>query len=74
MKGLRAEAVLFDKDGTLFDFNATWVAWAEAMLARWSGGDQALGGRLAAALGFPFGGLPIAQSQAGLDVLPLRFV
>lgn len=52
MTGLRADAVLFDKDGTLFDFNATWVAWVEIMLGRWSSGDAALAGRLAAALDF----------------------
>ncbi|MCB1358502.1 MAG: HAD family hydrolase [Maritimibacter sp.] len=52
MTGLRADAVLFDKDGTLFDFNATWVAWVEAMLARWSAGDAGLADRLAMALDF----------------------
>lgn len=32
--------VLFDKDGTLFDFAATWVAWIEEMLLRNCGGDR----------------------------------
>lgn len=50
-----ARAVLFDKDGTLFDFNATWVAWVETMLDRWSMGDAALAERLADALGFDRG-------------------
>lgn len=31
---MRADAVLFDKDGTLFDFAATWEAWARAFLLR----------------------------------------
>ena len=52
MTGLRVEAVLFDKDGTLFDFNATWVSWVEVMLGRWSGGNAALAERLARAVGF----------------------
>ncbi len=52
MTGLRADAVLFDKDGTLFDFNATWVAWVEGMLDRWSGGENELADRLAASIGF----------------------
>ncbi|HHS94499.1 MAG TPA: HAD family hydrolase [Rhodobacterales bacterium] len=49
---MRADGILFDKDGTLFDFNATWVAWIEAAIARWSGGDDALGASIAAVLGF----------------------
>ncbi|SFT66898.1 HAD family hydrolase [Sedimentitalea nanhaiensis] len=28
------EAILFDKDGTLFDFGATWEVWAQALLLR----------------------------------------
>ncbi len=33
------EALLFDKDGTLFDFAATWNGWAAAILDRLSGGN-----------------------------------
>ena len=29
---MTTEAVVFDKDGTLFDFGATWEAWARAFL------------------------------------------
>lgn len=28
------EAIVFDKDGTLFDFGATWEAWARAFLLK----------------------------------------
>ena len=28
----KIEAIIFDKDGTLFDFAATWGAWAESVL------------------------------------------
>ncbi|SLN56971.1 Phosphoglycolate phosphatase [Pseudoruegeria aquimaris] len=45
-------AVLFDKDGTLFDFNATWSAWAHGFLGELSGGDPALAGRLGRAIGY----------------------
>ena len=45
-------AILFDKDGTLFDFATTWVAWTEVMLARLAGDDAARAEALAGAVGF----------------------
>jgi phosphoglycolate phosphatase len=47
MKGL-----VFDKDGTLFDFNATWGAWALEMLKSECGDDQDRVDVLANALGY----------------------
>ena len=44
---LRAEAVLFDKDGTLFDFHTTWCHWAHEVLHDLAAGDAALVARLA---------------------------
>lgn len=44
-------AVLFDKDGTLFDFQATWAAVADETLERLAP-DPALRGRLAALGGY----------------------
>ncbi|WP_417597506.1 HAD family hydrolase [Pararhodobacter oceanensis] len=38
MQNIRA--ILFDKDGTLFDFQATWGAWAQALLQEFAAGDQ----------------------------------
>lgn len=35
------DALLFDKDGTLFDFGATWNAWAGRVLLELSGGEEA---------------------------------
>lgn len=52
MTGLRADAVLFDKDGTLFDFGGTWNDWAAALIAELSGGDTAQANRLADAIRF----------------------
>lgn len=46
------KGLLFDKDGTLFDFNATWEAWAEAFLLRASKGDCARAHGAGLAIGF----------------------
>ncbi|MDP5084336.1 MAG: HAD family hydrolase [Yoonia sp.] len=46
------KGIIFDKDGTLFDFNATWGTWARGMLEAETGGDAALFADLAAALGY----------------------
>ncbi|MEM0946276.1 MAG: HAD family hydrolase [Pseudomonadota bacterium] len=45
-------AILFDKDGTLYDFQATWGNWAAGFLARLSDGDPVLAELLADALKF----------------------
>lgn len=44
--------VVFDKDGTLFDFHTTWEAWAAAFLLRAAGGDAVHAARAGAAIGF----------------------
>jgi phosphoglycolate phosphatase len=44
--------LLFDKDGTLFDFTATWSAWARGFLAELSGGDGTRAAYLGRAIGF----------------------
>lgn len=55
MTGARpVRGVIFDKDGTLFDFAATWEAWAVAFLLRASGGDRGRAALLGAAIGFDF--------------------
>lgn len=48
----RIRGIVFDKDGTLFDFQATWGAWTRGMIEAESGGDSALAARLADALGY----------------------
>lgn len=45
-------AVLFDKDGTLFDFGATWNVFAQRLLGRLAEGDMALAARAAEAVRF----------------------
>ena len=32
MSGAAVRGIVFDKDGTLFDFASTWEAWAQAFL------------------------------------------
>lgn len=45
-------AILFDKDGTLFDFAATWEAWARAFLLRATGQDEARAAFVGRQIGF----------------------
>ena len=45
----RAQAVLFDKDGTLFDFHATWSVWAHGVIEELGGGAPQVMARLAGA-------------------------
>ncbi|MFD2173837.1 HAD family hydrolase [Rhodobacter lacus] len=48
-------AILFDKDGTLFDFEATWGAWARGLIADLAAGDSGCEARLAEAIGYELG-------------------
>ncbi len=48
----RIKAVLFDKDGTLFDFHATWSAWSATMLLDLAAGDPARASALGALIGY----------------------
>ena len=49
---MRVDAILFDKDGTLFDFGATWEGWAESVLLRATGGDRPRAARIGQHIGF----------------------
>ena len=48
--GNRIEALIFDKDGTLFDFRASWGAWTESLLAELAAGGAVTA--LAGVLGY----------------------
>ena len=48
---MRAQAVLFDKDGTLLDFQRTWGPWSLHVVDILSGGDAALAGEMDRAWG-----------------------
>jgi len=46
------DAIVFDKDGTLFDFDATWTVWAGETIVALAKGDHALAQRLADTLDY----------------------
>jgi len=48
----KVDAILFDKDGTLFDFHATWSDWAAGIIRDLSGGEAATMARIASEIGF----------------------
>jgi phosphoglycolate phosphatase len=54
-RGARSRGLLglvFDKDGTLFDFHATWGGWSGRFIDEITAGDPDRAERLAAALGY----------------------
>ncbi|WP_432285104.1 HAD family hydrolase [Aminobacter sp. BA135] len=53
MRGIKG--ILFDKDGTLVDFQATWFAIGEMMALKAADGDQAQATALMEAAGYDFG-------------------
>ncbi|MEO3415402.1 HAD family hydrolase [Roseovarius sp. CAU 1744] len=48
----KVDGLLFDKDGTLFDFHATWSVWAARIIHDLAGADKDKVVRLAAALDY----------------------
>ena len=49
---MNIRGVIFDKDGTLFDFQSTWGIWTAQILARIAGSDGVLLEQLARSLGY----------------------
>lgn len=47
--------IIFDKDGTLFDFHRTWGEWSRRLMAELAGGDAGRARALGAAVGFDVG-------------------
>ena len=47
---MQLDAVLFDKDGTLFSFGETWNDWAINLIAELAAGDLTLARRIAEAV------------------------
>lgn len=46
------KGIVFDKDGTLFDFNAVWSVWCDRVVSELSQGDSTLKARLAQKIGY----------------------
>jgi phosphoglycolate phosphatase len=64
------QGIVFDKDGTLFDFNATWAAWAADFLTDLSGGDPGMAARLGRAIGFDTAGRRFARDSVVIADTP----
>lgn len=72
------KGILFDKDGTLVDFNATWLSIADFMAMDAAEGDRWKADRLLAAAGFDFVNKrfrpdSIFASGTNMDVVELWF-
>lgn len=48
----KLKGIVFDKDGTLFDFNAVWSVWCDRVVSELSQGDSTLKARLAKKIGY----------------------
>lgn len=49
---MELDGILFDKDGTLFDFRATWDRWAADLIADLAGADSGLAAAIAENIAF----------------------
>ncbi len=71
------QGVLFDKDGTLFDFSASWSAWAASLLHHMSEGDAARARAMAQVIRFDLAAqefLPDSPVIAGTMDEPVRLL
>lgn len=66
------EALIFDKDGTLFDFVGTWAKWAEGLLLRIAGDDRARAERIGQEIGFDLAALRFVPGSVVIANTPLE--
>ena len=59
----KLDGLLFDKDGTLFDFHATWSTWAGAVIEHLAEGDAARRAALADAMDYDLGAMRFRPSS-----------
>ena len=69
---MRADAILFDKDGTLFDFAATWEHWAQSFLLRASDGDRSKAEQVGRAIGFDLKAMKFAPDSIVIAGTPME--
>ncbi|WP_299880118.1 HAD family hydrolase [uncultured Sulfitobacter sp.] len=62
--------IVFDKDGTLFDFASTWEVWAQGFLARLCDGDRAAAAALGASIGFDYNARRFAPDSVVIAATP----
>ncbi|MCZ4368571.1 HAD family hydrolase [Sulfitobacter dubius] len=68
------KGLLFDKDGTLFDFAATWEPWAEAFLLRVCDGEREMAARVGADIGFDLATRRFAPDSIAIAGTPQQVV
>ena len=68
------KGLLFDKDGTLFDFAATWEPWAEAFLLRVCDGEREMAARIGADIGFDLATRRFAPDSIAIAGTPQQVV
>lgn len=67
---MQIKGLLFDKDGTLFDFSKTWNVWCAGVISHFAEGDAARASAIAAAIGFDLDNqvfLPTSPAIAGTN-------
>ena len=62
--------IIFDKDGTLFDFGTTWEAWAAAFLLRAARGDADHAARAGAMVGYDWTARRFARDSIVIAGMP----
>jgi phosphoglycolate phosphatase len=62
--------IVFDKDGTLFDFEATWTPWAASLFMRLCNQNRDEATKIAAAVGFDLSNLKFAPDSVVIAGTP----
>ena len=68
----QVRGVIFDKDGTLFDFATTWEAWAAAFLLRVTGGDRKQAAVIGRNIGFDLHTQSFARDSVVIAGTPIE--